>query len=104
MALLTISEIRNRATPILKKHELYNVYLFGSYSRGEATENSDVDLFFQSHQKLSYLDIFKIENELESVLGKSVDLVPLEQLSHAKTPVGKYMFDRKIQQEKVVVS
>lgn len=42
----TISEIRERIAPVLKKYNVKTVYLFGSYSRGEATETSDVDLLF----------------------------------------------------------
>ena len=40
----TISEIQAIVTPIAQKHKLKAVYLFGSYARGTATENSDVDL------------------------------------------------------------
>lgn len=104
MTILAIDEIKRLAMPIFKKYSFTHVYLFGSYARGEATENSDIDLFFESVEPLSYLDIFSVENELEKALGKSVDLVPFKQLSEAKTPIGQYMFNNKIQQEKVVVS
>jgi len=40
----TIEEIKIIAEPIARKYGLERVYLFGSYSRGDANENSDVDL------------------------------------------------------------
>ena len=40
----TLEEIRSRVTPIAKQYELKAVYLFGSYARGDADENSDIDL------------------------------------------------------------
>ena len=40
----TIEELREIITPIAIQHNVEKVYLFGSYARGEATENSDVDL------------------------------------------------------------
>lgn len=40
----TIDEIKRTVEPIAKKHDLSAVWLFGSYARGEATDESDVDL------------------------------------------------------------
>ena len=40
----TIDEIKKRITPVAQKYGLSAVYLFGSYARGEANENSDIDL------------------------------------------------------------
>ena len=40
----TIDEIKRRITPVAQKYSLAAVYLFGSYARGDATAESDVDL------------------------------------------------------------
>ena len=102
--ILSIEEITEKVKPIAKKYNLKEVYLFGSYARGEAREESDVDLAFSSHEELSYLKIFKIETELEKVLGKAVDFVPVVQLSEAKTPIGKYMYEKDFQREKRLIA
>lgn len=104
MIILTIDEIKERVQPILAKYGLNEVYLFGSYSRGQATEVSDVDLAFVSDRTLSYFEIFEIEEELEKVLGKSVELVPMDQLSEVKTPIGQYMYQNQIQKERQLIS
>ena len=40
----SINEIRRIAGPIAARHGVERIRLFGSYARGEATENSDIDL------------------------------------------------------------
>lgn len=102
--ILTVEEITARVTPIAEKYNLKEVYLFGSYARGEAREDSDVDLAFSSNEILSYFKIFEIEADLEETLSKSVDLVPIVQLSEAKTPIGKYMYEKTFQKEKRLIA
>ena len=38
----TIDEISSRIRPVAEKYHLKAVYLFGSYARGEARDDSDV--------------------------------------------------------------
>ena len=40
----SVGDLRAIIAPIAARHGVDRVYLFGSYARGEATENSDVDL------------------------------------------------------------
>ncbi|MDE5557480.1 MAG: nucleotidyltransferase domain-containing protein [Ruminococcus sp.] len=42
----TIEEIRQKIKPVAEAHNLKAVWLIGSYARGEATENSDIDFLF----------------------------------------------------------
>ena len=44
----TVEEIRRRITPVAVRHRLKAVYLFGSYARGEATDESDIDLLIDT--------------------------------------------------------
>lgn len=44
MCVYKIEEIAERVRPIAERYELSKVYLFGSYARGEAAKESDVDL------------------------------------------------------------
>lgn len=46
----TIDEIRAIATPIAKSHGVAALYLFGSYSRGDATSESDLDFRIEKGQ------------------------------------------------------
>ena len=42
--MLQIEDIKRSVTKLAKKYGAERVYLFGSYARGEATEQSDIDL------------------------------------------------------------
>ena len=52
-------------------------WLFGSYSRGEATRHSDIDLLvsFTPGSQISLLQYAHMMNDLQKLLGKKVDLV-----------------------------
>lgn len=56
------------------------LYLFGSYARGDANENSDIDLVFSLHKgtRISYFGLAKYLIDLEKKLNKKVDLVEEE--------------------------
>ena len=70
---------------------IVKAFLFGSYSRGTANENSDIDLLVE----LDYSDVigFKfisMKLELEDILGLKVDLVSSNGLSkHLKPHIDK---------------
>ena len=40
----TVKEIKNIITPIAQKYHIAQVYLFGSYARGDYNDQSDIDL------------------------------------------------------------
>ena len=40
----SVGDLRAIIAPIAARHGVERIYLFGSYARGEATKNSDVDL------------------------------------------------------------
>lgn len=55
--------------------------LFGSYARGEATKQSDIDLLIEFKGKTkSLFDLASLKIQLEELSGKSVDLVTYNSL------------------------
>lgn len=42
--------------PILKKYDIDKVWVFGSYARGEETNDSDLDLAYERKNKYSMFD------------------------------------------------
>ncbi len=71
----TIDEIKEKTVPILARHGARRAGLFGSVVRGEMRRDSDIDILVQLDKHLSLLDVIGIQQELEDVLGRSVDLV-----------------------------
>lgn len=72
---LTIKQIKDRALPVFKKHGINEVYLFGSYARGEANNNSDIDIYCDSGDIKTFIDQGFFEDELVESLGKEVDVI-----------------------------
>ena len=75
--ILTIKEIKDRIRPVVEKHHIEDVYLFGSYARGEANENSDVDIYCSSGDVDSLIKRAGLLRELAEALGKDVDVVTI---------------------------
>lgn len=51
------------------------LYLFGSRARGDATEDSDVDVGVLFREPASLRDVLLLEDALEQRLGRPVDLI-----------------------------
>ena len=43
LMIYTLNEIKNRVLPIIQKYNIPAMYLFGSYARGNATDESELD-------------------------------------------------------------
>lgn len=62
--------------PILKRHAVKHASIFGSFARGEAKVDSDVDLLIEYKSKnKSLFDLVDLKSELEETLGRRVDIV-----------------------------
>ena len=61
----------------LEKQPVVKAWLFGSYSRGEETPDSDVDILveYDPNSKISLMTISRITVALSAAIGKNVDLV-----------------------------
>jgi predicted nucleotidyltransferase len=57
------------------KHGARNIRVFGSVARGEADEESDIDLLVEMEPSRSLLDHAALWLELQEVLGRKVDVV-----------------------------
>ncbi len=74
--ILTLDEIRKIAIPILKKNDVEFAGIFGSYARGEAKPESDIDIVirYKDDNKKSLLDLIGLQNDLATVIGAKIDL------------------------------
>jgi predicted nucleotidyltransferase len=67
---------RRELRDVLRRHGVKNARIFGSVARGDDHEGRDLDLLVDFAPGTSLVDIISIQEELESVLGGAVDLVP----------------------------
>lgn len=96
-------ELRNLILPIAKKHGLRAVYLFGSYARGTATEESDIDLLIDTTgtQINTLLQLAAVYCDLETALGKKVDVVTISALEQPAQMPSEANFRKNIWSERV---
>ena len=72
----SISNIKKRSLPILKRHAVKRAAIFGSFARGEARSKSDIDFLIEYESKTkSLFDLIDLKSELEDSLGRKVDIV-----------------------------
>lgn len=77
-----LNEIQTIISPILSSYGVNRAYLFGSYARGEATEESDIDIRIDGGQIRGMFGLGALYHELTEALKKPVDLVTTEALKH----------------------
>mgnify|MGYP000005420541 CR=1 FL=1 len=79
----TLKAQLNHIKPTLQQtYHITQLGIFGSYVRGEQTENSDVDLLveFEPNFRFGLFTFCQLENDLSDALGKKVDLVMKDAL------------------------
>ncbi len=73
-------QIKGVLRGVLKRHGVKRAALFGSLVRGEATDDSDVDLLVEFGGGKSLLDLVALKLELQDALGRRVDVLTYRAL------------------------
>lgn len=99
MSVYTTAEIADKVRPIAKAYGIDKVYLFGSYARGEATEESDIDFYveFSKPLGLKYCSFF---SDIEESVGKSIDIITRDGLYNPATLRTNEPLIRRIMEER----
>jgi len=90
---MNIEEIKRKILPILKKYGVTRAGIFGSVVRGEAREESDIDILVEIESRMSLLDFVGLKLELEEALGKPVDL---GEYSEIKTIIKEQILEEEV--------
>lgn len=83
----TVVDIKEKLMPVFDKYKIKKAVLFGSYAKGIAKDNSDIDIMVDSN--LRGLAFYGLLEDVVNAVGKSVDLLDKSQIINAS----------KIQQE-----
>lgn len=81
---MTGTEIREKIIGYMKTFSPETIGIFGSYSRGDHLESSDIDIFIKFRQTINLFELSKIHRELGELLGKKVDIVTDRSLKNKK--------------------
>lgn len=91
-------DIRSLVKPIAEKYKLAEIYLFGSYARGEANENSDLDFLVLGGTNFKLTMIFSFAEELREVFNKNIDVFEISELNKDSN------FFKTVMSERVLLS
>ena len=83
---MTKQEVKERVREAIQRvphlADIKSVAVFGSYISGTPTEDSDVDVLVSFHEQAGWRlwDLVEMQEELEKMFGRKVDLVEKEAL------------------------
>ncbi len=70
-----ISILKERKEELEEKYKVKRIGVFGSFSRGEEKEESDIDILVEFIEPVGFFLFIDLENHLSNLLGEKVDLV-----------------------------
>ena len=89
--LLTVEKIKETCAPLFEQYGVKYAYLFGSYAKKRATEQSDVDLLIS--MPVNGLRFYELVEALRDALKKRVDLLDETQLDNNNALVKEILQD-----------
>ena len=102
--IFTLENIMAMVKPLAEKYQVKEIYLFGSYARGEATADSDVDLLVDlTNSNVRGIVLGGLYNDLEEALGVTVDLVTVASLEQPTSFRSDHAFRENIERERMMI-
>ena len=105
LMIYSIYEIQQRIAPVAKQYGVKAVFLFGSYARGEAREDSDIDLLVDTSgtNLRTLLSLGALYCDLEAALQKPIDLITVSALEQRAQMPSEEMFKETVMKERLNV-
>ena len=97
-SVLTIEMIKDVIAPIAAKYGVESIYVFGSYARGEATIDSDIDFLVFGGKGFKLSMVYALAEEIREAFGKDVDVFEINEIN-----VGSDFYEN-VMNEKVLVA
>lgn len=99
----SIEEIKKAVIPVAEKYGLKSVFLFGSYARNEATENSDIDLLIDTAGTniKGLFALGAVYCDLSDALGKQIDLITISSIDQKSNIPSDELFRENVLRERV---
>lgn len=76
MDLEQLKKFKSQIIELAEANKALNIRVFGSVSREQANEDSDIDFVIDVGEGQNLIDFIKLKQELEDLLGHEVDLAP----------------------------
>lgn len=99
---LSLDSIKCLVQPTAKKYSIDKIYIFGSYARGEATNESDIDIMIDGGNYRGLTEYYDMIESFSNAFGKKVDLVTRSSLTEKSKISSKRLLDN-IEREGILV-
>ena len=76
MDLKQLKKFKSKILELAEANKALNIRVFGSVSREEASDDSDIDFVIDVGEGQNLIDFIKLKQELEDLLEHKVDLAP----------------------------
>ncbi len=96
--MMSFDEIVYIVKPIADRYKIKEIYLFGSYARKEATEDSDLDFLVYGGDDFKLTRILSFAEELREAFNKDVDVFEIREVNKDSD------FYNTVMREKVLVA
>lgn len=73
-------DMRQKICVILRQYDVAHAALFGSFARGQAGDESDIDIVVEFRGRRSLLDLAGLKIDLQEALRREVDVVTYNSL------------------------
>ena len=83
MAVYSVDELRIIISDIAKQYGVKKVALFGSYSTGKQTSDSDIDLLIDKGEIKGLFMLNSFTNSLQDRLDKKIDVITYDSLDRS---------------------
>lgn len=94
--ILTLEKIAEIVKPIAEKYQVEAIYLFGSYARGEATAESDLDFLVFGGERFKKTFIFALAEDLREAFQKAVDVFEIHEVNRDSMFYDTIMKERRL--------
>jgi uncharacterized protein len=85
--------LQNRLPQLREEYSIRDIWLFGSYVRGDKHKRSDLDVLVEFDEAPALPKFISLERKLREIVGIKVDLVSVRSL---KGEAGKRILQEKV--------
>ena len=72
----TVTALRRILDTIPLDKPVRSIVLFGSYAKGTALPDSDIDFYLDSNRQITGFAYFELKGKLEEAFQREIDLIP----------------------------
>ena len=80
-----VDKLKQVKPELQRKYPITGIYVFGSYARGEANQESDIDIAVDIDGTMG-LSFVAMADEIEAILGIKTDVIPLRSVKPEYLP------------------